>query len=294
MEFVSFKIDGENFNGAHHRYIQPPQVAYFVTTVDKNGNMNTTPVTMGSQIGGRFFSFTFSNLFVDEWDQDKFPFQDGVKQGYCNLREIPECVISYYGYPLLRESWIAGMPIPKGINEIDVMGLNPLPSKIVKPCGIAECPINLEARVLHSHKLGKKWVNYICEVIQVTVHKKLEEENQSGPMAGYGLLLIDPLFEIRTGKGSTAETDNVRLVYQRLDKSTIERCPEDVGCKDYWIGNFKQWIKDEHERGKLSSAEVTRIHELEAIWAANRDPVQNKSVKDELTELLKKAVEKIT
>ena len=293
MEFIRYKIDGENFNGAHHRYIQPPQVAYFVTTVDKLGNMNTTPVTMGSQIGSRFFSFTLSNLFVDEWDQDKYPYQDGVKQGYCNLREIPECVISYYGYPLLRESWIAGMPIPKGISEIDVMGLKPLPSERVKPCGIAECPINLEARVLHSHKLGKSWVNYICEVIQVTVHKELEEENRNGPMAGYGLLLIDPLFEIRTGKGSSPETENVRLVYQRLDKSTIERCPEDVGCKDFWIGSFKQWIKDEHERGKLSAAEVTRIHELEEKWAANRDPIHNKSVKNELTELLKKAVVKI-
>jgi flavin reductase (DIM6/NTAB) family NADH-FMN oxidoreductase RutF len=293
MEFVRYKTDGETMGGAHHRYIQPPQAAYFVTTMDKNGNMNTTPVTMGTQIGHKFFSFTLSNLFIDEWDQENHPYREGVKQGYCNLAEVPECVISYFGYPLLRESWIAGMPVPKGINEIDVMGLTPLASEIVRPCGIAECPINLEARVLHVNRLGKRWVNYICDVVQVTVHKDLEEQNKNGPLAGYGLLLIDPLFEVKTGKGDTPETDNFRLVYDRLDFSKIERCPEDVGCKDYWIGSFSQWIKDEEERGKISAAESKRIFELEEKWSANRDPAGNAAIKNELTALIKKAVRKL-
>jgi flavin reductase (DIM6/NTAB) family NADH-FMN oxidoreductase RutF len=292
-EYVSFKVEGsDGLGGAHHRYIQPPQIGYFVTTVDKLGNINVTPVTMGTCIAHKYFSFTLSNLAVEEWDQEKYPFQDGVKQGYCNLSEVPECVISYYGYPLLRESWIAGMPVPKGISEIDVMGLTPLPSKIVKPCGIAECPINLEAKVLYVHKLGDRWMHYVCEVVQVTVHKELEEQNKSGPLAGYGVLNIDPVFEVLTGKGNTPETDNVRLVYDRLDLSKIERCPEDVGCKDYWIGSFKQWISDEQGRGKLTADEAERALELEGKWAANRDPVKNTEVKTELTALLKKAVAK--
>jgi flavin reductase (DIM6/NTAB) family NADH-FMN oxidoreductase RutF len=294
IEFKRYRLDnGEGLGGAHHRYIQPPQIGFFVTTTDKLGNTNVTPVTMGTCIAHKYFSFTLSNLMVEEWDQEKYPFRDGIKQGYCNLSEVPECVISYYGHSLLRESWIAGMPIPKGISEIDVMGLTPLPSQIVKPCGIAECPINLEAKVLYVHKLGEKWMNYICEVVQVTVHKTLEEQNKTGPLAGYGVLIIDPLFEVLTGKGTAPETDNFRLVYDRLDLSKIERCPEDVGCKDHWIGSFKQWIQDEHERGKISAEEVKLILELEDKWAANRNPVQNDKVKAELTALLKKAVAKI-
>ena len=290
MEFVKYKIEAENLNGSHGRYIQPPQVAYFVTTIDKFGNMNTTPVTMGTQIGHRFFSFTFSNLFIDEWDQEKYPFQDGIKQGYCNLLEVPECVVSYYGYPLIRESWIAAMPIPKGISEIDVMGLTPLPSDIVKPCGIAECPVNLEMKILHTNKLGKKWVNYICEVVQVTVHKDLDDKNKHGPLAGYGISLIDPLLEMEINRGGTPQANSIRLVYGRLDFSKIERCPEDVGCRDYWVGSFKQWINDEQSRDKLTQDEAKRAVELENLWAANRDPAENKEVKEELTVLLKKAV----
>jgi len=161
---------------------------------------------------------------------------------------------------------------------------------LVKPCGIAECPVNLEAKVLHVHKLGQKWVNYTLEIVHVTVHKVLDERNRQGPMAGYGMTLIDPVFEILTGKGDTPETENFRLVYDRLDYSKIERCPEDVGCKDYWIGSFKQWINDEQERGKLTPAETERIFELESLWAVDRDPVNNKAVKTELTALLKKVV----
>ena len=294
MEFVRFRLDNDDtLGGACHRYIQPPQAGYFVSTIDKLGNVNVTPVTMGTCVAFKYYNFTLSNLFIEDWDQDKNPYQEGVKQAYCNLREIPECVISYYGYPLLRESWIVGMPIPRGISEIDVAGLTPLPSQIVKPCGISECPINLEAKVLHVNKLGKRWVNYTFEIVGVTVHKDLEERNKEGPMAGYGVTLIDPLFEVLVGKGGTPETDNVRLVYDRLDFSKIERCPEDVGCKDYWIGDFKQWIKDEQSRGKLAQEEVNRVFQLEELWAANRDPAANGKVKAELTALLKKAVRKI-
>jgi len=292
MEFAKYKIVDGQLNGAHHRWIQPPQVAYFVSTVDKKGNVNITPTTMGTCIGHNFFSFTLSNLFEDNWDQRENEYRDGIKQGYCNLEEIPECVISYYGYNLLRESWIAGMPIPKGINEIDVMGLTALPSEQVKPDGIVECPVNLEAKVLHKHYLGKRWVNYICEVVGVTVHKELDERNKQEPYAGYGVMHIDPILEIFIGKGGTPETDNVRLVYDRLDWDKIERCPEDIGCKDYWIGSFPQWIHDEQERGKLTAADAERIFALEAKWGANRDPIANLDVKNELTNMLKKVVGK--
>ena len=294
MEFVKYRLDKDDgFGGASHRYIQLPQVGYFVTTVDRFGNMNVTPVTMGTCVGHKYYNFTLSNLMVENWDQDIHQFQDGVKQGYCNLREVPECVISYYGYALLRESWVAGMPVPKGISEIDVAGLTPLPSEIVKPCGIAECPINMEAKVLHVNKLGKRWINYTVEIVHITVHKDLDDQNKTGPLAGYGMTIMDPLLEVLTGKGDTPETDNFRLVYDRLDFAKIERCPEDVGCKDHWIGSFKQWMSDEQERGKLTQDELTRAFELESLWAANRDPVKNSQVKKELTELCKKAAARI-
>ena len=294
MEFVRYACKDGKMMGMHHRYIQPPQIAYFVTTCDKYGNMNTTPVTMGTAIGHNFFSFTLSNLHTnqDDWDLDNNGWRDGIKQGYANLREVPECVISYYGHDLLRESWIAGCPVPKGISEIDVMGCTPLPSQLVRPCGIAECPINLEARVLHVHKLGARWTNYIVEIIGGSIHKWLEDENAHGELAGYGMLAIDPLFEVKIASGDTEDTAAYRLYYDRLDFGKIERCPADVGYDADWIGTFADWMHDEVKHGHITPAEEALALELKALWDANRNPQENAAVRAELTALLRKAVGK--
>ena len=294
MELVRYTCEGGSLGGLHHRFIQPPQIAYFVTTCDRYGNMNTTPVTMGSCIAHNFFSFTLSNLHTNEaqWDLDKNDWQDGIKQGYANLREVPECVISYYGHDMIPESWIAGCPVPKGISEIDVMGCTPLPSQHVKPVGIRECPINLEAKVLHVHKLGKRWVNFIVEIVGATVHQSLVDENEKGRLAGYGMLAIDPVFEVMIASGNTPETKNYRLYYDRLDFDKIERCPENIGYDADWIGTFEGWIHDEVGHGHITHAEEQRALELKKLWEKDRNPQTNAAVKQELTALLRKAVGK--
>lgn len=294
MEFVRYDCTDGQLNGLHHRFIQPPQIAYLVTTCDRYGNMNTTPVTMGTCIAHNFFSFTLSNLHTEanEWDLDKNGWRDGIKQGYANLREVPECVISFFGHELLRESWIAGCPVPKGISEIDVMGCTPLPSEHVRPCGIAECPINLEAKVLHVHKLGARWTHFVCEIVGGAVHRELVEANEHGPLAGYGMLAIDPVFEVKIASGGTPDTSAYRLYYDRLDVSRIERCPEDVGYDADWIGTFAQWMQDEVKHGHITREEEARALALKEKWDLDRDPVRNAQVRAELTALLRKAVGK--
>ena len=110
-------------SGMNYRWIQPPQIAYFVTTVDSKGNVNSTPVTLGTcvsvdmepeECGNFYFTFALgcSNL----------P-HVSARHGFQNLLEVPECVISYIGTDLFRESQVACLPLPKGISEIDVAGL---------------------------------------------------------------------------------------------------------------------------------------------------------------------------
>ena len=53
------------------------------------------------------------------------------------------------------------MPIPRGISELDVAGLTPLPSRKVQPTGVKECPINLEAKVISSQNLTRQ-VDALC------------------------------------------------------------------------------------------------------------------------------------
>ncbi len=287
MDFIFYDLEGEKQSGINHRFIQPPQISYFVTTVDRRGNVNVTPVTMGTSFAPPwYYVFCLSNLFVENWDG---AYQDGIKQGNINLQENPECVISYYGHDLLRESWIAGMPIPKGIDEMDVAGLTPLPSRKVTPPGIAECPVNIECRVIHSLRVGTRWTLYTCEIVGASVRADAVARDQN-EFQQMGVLGIDPLFEVKIAKGDTADTSAMRLYYSRMGFDKIERCPEDVGCEDEWIGSFQQWLADETRRGKISEAQRQEILELEARWASDRDPVANREVRDALTRKLRDLV----
>lgn len=289
MDFTFYDLEGEKHCDINHRFVQPPQVSYFVTTVDNKGNVNVTPVTMGTSFAPPwYYVFCLSNLFVEDWDG---AYRDGVKQGYMNLKENPECVISYYGHDLVRESWIAGMPIPKGIDEMDVAGLTPLPSKKIATPGIAECPVNMECRVIHSLKVGSRWTLYTCEILGVSVQSDFVARDKT-EFQGMGVLGIDPVFEVKIAKGDTPETSAMRLYYNRMDFDKVERCPEDVGCEDEWIGSFSQWLTDEQKRGKITEEEHREIVALEARWAENRDPVANGEVRRALTQKLRHMVRK--
>jgi len=129
-------------------------------------------------------------------------------------------------------------------------------------------------------------------VVYGTVHKSLVEANEQGPLAGYGMLAMDPVFEVMIASGNTPETKACRLYYDRLDFDKIERCPEDVGYDADWIGSFEGWIHDEVGHGHITAEEEQRAIELKKLWEVNRDPVSNASVRAELTALLRKAVGK--
>jgi len=272
----------------NYRWIQPPQIAYFVTTVDNAGNHNVTPVTLGTCIGASmprndmpgeyYFSFSLGNANLpDEGNAIE------VRHGLLNLKEVPECVISFIPASLIRQSTLTGLPIPQGISEIEVAGLTLLPSRKVRPGGIAECPINLETTVFQKTRLGRYYTHYLCKVIAVSVNEDLLAKDQSG----LGSLEIDPLFEVNIQRNSK---DQLRLYYGQMDRSKITRTANDVGCLKDWIGSFEQWMQDEETRGRITESERQKILDLNQHWQANRDPVKNGNIQQKLTEILRKLV----
>jgi len=272
----------------NYRYIQPPQIAYFVTTVDKLGNQNTTPVTLGTCIGASlprddqpgeyYFSFSLSHANLP----DKGNVLE-IRHGFYNLEKVPECVISFIPAKLMRQSTLSGLPIPRGISELEVAGLTPLPSRKIRPNGIAECPINLEATVFQKTRLGHYYTHYLCKVIAVSVDENLLSKDQSG----LGSLEIDPLFEVNIQRNSN---DQLRLYYGQMDRNKITRTADDVGCLKDWIGSFEQWMEDEVTRGRITNSERRDILDLNRLWQANHDPDTNGEIKRKLTERLRQIV----
>lgn len=48
MDFERFDLEIDRHPDWNHRWLQPPQIAYLVSTLDRRGNANLTPVTMGT------------------------------------------------------------------------------------------------------------------------------------------------------------------------------------------------------------------------------------------------------
>ena len=90
-------------HGMWYRWVQPPQIAYFINTIDERGNVNSTPATLGTCVSvdmepesfGNFF-FTFS---LGHTDLPHVP----KRQSVSNLEQVPECVVSFIGAHLVWE-----------------------------------------------------------------------------------------------------------------------------------------------------------------------------------------------
>ena len=251
-----------------HRLVQPPIVCYLVTTQDAHGNTNCAPISMGNAVWGG--SPSPSWFFVI-----------GVlnnRQTARNLKLNGECVISYYPYSLMQQSHIASLPIPEGISEIDVAGLTPVPSTKVRPCGIAECPSNVECRVVHEYAAAGTTI-FIMKVVAVNVAEEVYRADREHPYQP-GMVMSDLLYEVSlNGKPE-------RINYMRMNLETIYRPGEDLGDKDLWTGTFVSWLRSEVERGRIEEREMAAMLDLEARWRGNPDPEANKAVKERLTWML--------
>lgn len=270
-------------SGMNYRWVQPPQIAYFVTTTDKRGNVNTTPVTLGtcvsvdmnpSDCGNYYFAFGLGYS-----DLPHVP----PRQGQKNLEEVPECVISYIGSHLFRETQITGLPIPRGISEIDIAGLTELPSKLVKPPGIREARVNLEAKITSTAFIGEHYKLYVANILGASVDEDLVETDRNSSWAA-GILALDPLFEF-TVQGKNGSPPRIHTI--KLDKNSTEKLPDDIGPSNTFVGTFENWMEDERNRGKIDDDTYTRITELNRNWQENPDPEFNREIKSELTAMIR-------
>ena len=260
------------------RWIQPPQITYFINSMDKEGNHNVAPVTMGTIMCMNGFWIPFAMNACDA---------EPPCHTYSNLAEVPECVLSYVGSDLLSESWIAALPVPRGISELEVAGLTPLPSKNVRPCGIQECKINLEMRIVSIQEFGEYNRMFLGKVVAVSVESGLYDSNSEKTLKT-GMTAIDPLFEVLIE--NTSPTGPPRLYYMKLDHDSLCAMSDEIGSSKDWLGTFEQWMDSECERGRIDSQERSEIFSLSKQWSKDTHPVRNSKVKKQLTQKLREIV----
>ncbi|MCC8115598.1 MAG: flavin reductase, partial [Planctomycetes bacterium] len=196
-----------------------------------------------------------------------------------NLQLVKECVISYYPYSLMKQSWITGMPIPSGISELDIAKLTPLKSTKVAPPGVLECVSNVEVKILDTYPLSNNtlFIGRVvgCSVDEEALERDMKIEDEPG-LAGADLLYECSI----TGK-------TPRLNYGRLDMEKRYRTDDNLGDAGRWIGNFGTWMESELKRGRINQTEYDRLMDLNHKWLENRNEKSNAAVKEELTAILR-------
>ena len=179
---------------------------------------------------------------------------------------------------MIRESWIAGLPVPEGISELDIAKLTLLKSRKVKPNGVAECISNLECKIVNQVAISNSTI-FIAEVVGVQVNKTCMDADKKMKHEP-GMVMQDLLYEV------SINGNPPRLNYTRMDLDAIYEMDQNLGDDKVWIGSFKSWMESERRRGKISEEEHRKVLELNEKWKKNNDPESNSETKEELTKFL--------
>lgn len=269
----------------NYRFIQPPQISYFVITKDEFDNVNATPVTLGTcnsanlPRNGKPAEFYYTFALRNKATKEAFDI-NRPRDGYINLLNSDEVVISYIGKHIMRESIITNMPLPRGISELDVAGLHTFKSTNVSVPSVKECPINIECKVINRIQLGDYYMLYVCKAVGLSVDNDLIDKDANG----LGVFNIKPLFEVNI---SETKSGNQRLDYGEMDYSIISSPGDDFGCFGDWVGTFDNFIDSEYKRNKITLEEKELIIELTKQFKKDRS---NKEIKNRLTNLITKAI----
>lgn len=128
------------------QYAIAPRPICFVSTIDKAGNVNLSPFS--------FFNMVSTNPPICVFSPARRVRDNTTKHSLENVLEVPECVINIVNYDMVRQTSLASVEYPKGVNEFIKAGFTQLKSELVKPPRVAESPVQMECFVKQVIPLG--------------------------------------------------------------------------------------------------------------------------------------------
>jgi flavin reductase (DIM6/NTAB) family NADH-FMN oxidoreductase RutF len=146
MSFTSFdpaRLSPEQCHKLSIGTIVPRPIAW-TTSVDAEGRANLAP----------FSYFMGCHSYVPALAISIGSRGDQPKDSRANIAASGEFVVNMVTAELVEACNISAAAFPPEIDEIEVLGLETLPSEAVAPPRIAAAPVQIECRVLHAIDLG--------------------------------------------------------------------------------------------------------------------------------------------
>jgi flavin reductase (DIM6/NTAB) family NADH-FMN oxidoreductase RutF len=145
MFFETKDVSRESLNALGLRFnpfkaIVTPRPIGWVTTQDRNGVVNLAPFS--------FFNAIASDPPIVVYGANGSHEADGgEKDSLRNVRETGEFVCNLATWELRKAMNLTSTPAPRAIDEMQAVGLERLPSRLVKPPRVAQSPAHLECRL---------------------------------------------------------------------------------------------------------------------------------------------------
>jgi flavin reductase (DIM6/NTAB) family NADH-FMN oxidoreductase RutF len=129
------------------QYAIAPRPICFVSTIDKQGNVNLSPFS--------FFNIFSINPPVCVFSPSRRVRDNTTKHSLENILEVPECVVNIVNYDMVQQTSLASVEYPKGVNEFVKAGFTQVPSELVRPPRVAESPVQMECLIRQVIPLGE-------------------------------------------------------------------------------------------------------------------------------------------
>jgi flavin reductase (DIM6/NTAB) family NADH-FMN oxidoreductase RutF len=154
-----------------------PRPIAFVSSIDKEGNVNLSPFS--------FFNMFSMNPPILVFSPSRRVRNNTTKHTLENVQEVPEVVINMVNYQMVQQTSLASCEYPKGVNEFVKAGFTEVKSTIIKPPRVGESHVSFECKVNQVIPLGKEGGAgnlVVCEVLLIHLNDKvLDEQGRVDP-----------------------------------------------------------------------------------------------------------------
>lgn len=145
-----------------------PRPIAFVSTINKEGNVNLAPFSFFNCFGSNPPTLVYSPALSGRTGH--------TKNTHDNVLEVAECVVNIAHYDMLYQMNLAAGMYAKGVNEFAKSGLTAVPSVTVKPPRVGECYVQFECvvkDVIETGKGGGAGNLVVCEVKLIHINEKV-------------------------------------------------------------------------------------------------------------------------
>ena len=222
-----------------------PRPIAFVSSIDKEGNVNLSPFS--------FFNMFSMNPPILVFSPSRRVRDNTTKHTLENVLEVPEVVINMVNYSMVEQTSLASCEFVKGVNEFGKAGFTEAVSVKVKPPRVAESLVSFE-----------------CTVKQVI---PLGDQNGAGNLVVCGILLAhfnDSIFD-DDGKINPWKVDSVARMgndyYCRAAGENIFEVPKPnvkigIGFDQLPLSIKNSSVFTGNDLGRLANIEMIPSYEL--------------------------------